>query len=279
MAEDAENLRAELAAASTIGVIGGGFIGLEAAATFAGLGKDVTVFEAGERLLGRAVSPEISEYFLHKHRSNGMQIKLNASVQEVAGQSGKATGVICNDEEVSSDVVLIGIGVVANSKIAENAGLACDNGILVDAHMQTSDADVLAIGDCVSFEHWQTGSRVRLESVQNANDQARNAALTLVGNKQEYREVPWFWSDQGIDKLQIVGLSNGSDHRIVREEPGANKVSVYHFKSSRLVAIDTINNPAEHMIGRRILAGSITPSVSDFDASEFNLRSYLKLSE
>jgi len=276
IAKDAENLRADIAQVSSVSVIGGGFIGLEAAVTFAGLGKKVTVYEAGNRLLGRAVSPEISEYFLNKHRSNGIDIKLDANVQAISKIDGKVAGVICDDKETKTDVVLVGIGVNASCELAENAGLECDNGILVDGHMQTSDKDVLAIGDCVSFKHWQTGTRLRLESVQNANDQARNAALSLVGKKQEYREVPWFWSDQGVDKLQIVGLSTGSDQRIVRHDFDASKISVYHYKSSRMVAIDTVNNPAEHMIGRRLLAGSKTPAPAEISADGFSLRGYLK---
>jgi len=276
IADDAVLLRKELKKANNISVIGGGFIGLEAAATFAGLGKNVTVFEAGPRLLGRAVSPEISEYFLSKHRAGGMEIYLNANVDEIVQANGLVKGVKCDGSIINADLVLIGIGVVANCKIAETAGLQCENGIEVDPYMQTSDPNILAIGDCVSFEHWQIGAHVRLESIQNANDQARNAALTLTENPQSYSEVPWFWSDQGDDKLQIVGLSNNSERRVVKQQPGSNKISVFHFDRMSLLAIDTVNNQAEHMIGRRILAGHILPDFSDVSADDFDFRAFFK---
>ena len=275
-AEDAVQLRSELASAENVGVIGGGFIGLEAAATFASLGKQVTVFEAGERLLGRAVSPEISAYFLAKHRSNGMDIRLKSSVKQVAVSDNKVTGIESDGEIVKAEIVLIGIGVAANCEFAELAGIKCENGIIVDSNMLTSDPNILAIGDCVSFEHWQTGTRVRLESVQNANDQARNAAMTLAGKAQPYSEVPWFWSDQGEDKLQIVGLSNDSDRRVVQNQSESNKMTVYHFVGPKLVAIDTVNNPAEHMIGRRLLSGETLPAYSEVNAEGFDLMTYYK---
>ncbi len=273
-AEDAVRIRDELENANNISVIGGGFIGLEAAATFAGMGKNVTVYEAGERLLGRAVAPEISEFFLNKHRANGMDIRLNASVEEIVVENGNAIGVKSDGVITKADIVLIGIGVVGNSEIAKNSGLSCENGIEVDPHMQTSDPDILAIGDCVAFQHWQSGASVRLESVQNANDQARNAALTLIETPQPYVAVPWFWSDQGEDKLQIVGLANGSDRRVVQAKPDLNKLTVYHYKGSRLIAVDTVNNQADHMVGRRVLAGSKLPDYSQVSLPEFDFKEF-----
>lgn len=275
-AEDAVQLRSELTSAEKVCVIGGGFIGLEAAATFANIGKQVTVLEAGERLLGRAVSPEVSAYFLKKHRSLGMDIQLKAFVKQIVVSENKVKSVECDDCTVEADMVLIGIGVTANCEIAELADVQCENGIVVDSNMITSDANILAIGDCASFEHWQTGSRVRLESVQNANDQARNAAMTLTGKAQPYSEMPWFWSDQGEDKLQIVGLSNNSDRRIVCKQSALNKMTVYHFEGPKLLAIDTINNAAEHMIGRRLLSGATPPTYTEVNADGFDLRKYFK---
>ena len=275
-AEDAVRIRDELVDAKNVSVIGGGFIGLEAAATFASLGKNVTVFEAGERLLGRAVSPEISEFFLKKHRANGMNIHMYASVEEIVVKNNEAVGVLSDGRITKADIVLIGIGVVANSELAERAQLGCSNGIEVDLHMQTSDLDVLAIGDCVAFQHWQTGVSVRLESVQNANDQARNAALTLTGTPEDYSEVPWFWSDQGDDKLQIVGLANGADRRAVHEQHELGKITVYHYKGPLLVAIDTVNNQADHMIGRRVLAGLDMPDFLEASAPGFDFRKFFK---
>lgn len=275
IAEDAHALRAEIAAASSVSVIGGGFIGLEAAATFALLGKKVTVFEAGERLLGRAVSPEISSYFLEKFRNSGIDIRLETTVSEILIENTRVRAVVSENKELPADIVLIGIGVTSNCELAELAGLKCDNGIEVDDHMQTSDPDILAIGDCVTYRHWQTETKLRLESVQNANDQARNAALTLIGKPQPYREVAWFWSDQGTDKLQIVGLSHDSDQRVVRRDDEKNRLSVFHFKQYRLVAIETVNCPADHMIGRKLLKTGVSPEPSDLENPDYNLRSLL----
>jgi len=275
VAEDAHALRAEIAAASSVSVIGGGFIGLEAAATFALLGKKVTVFEAGERLLGRAVSPEISSYFLEKFGNSGIDIRLGTTVSEILTENTRVRAVVSESREVPADIVLIGIGVTSNCELAELAGLKCDNGIEVDDHMQTSDPDILAIGDCVTYRHWQTETKLRLESVQNANDQARNAAFTLIGKPQPYREVAWFWSDQGSDKLQIVGLSHDSDQRVVRRDEEKNRLSVFHFKQYRLVAIETVNCPADHMIGRKLLKTGVSPEPSDLENPDYNLRSLL----
>jgi len=275
VAEDAQALRDEMAAASSVCVIGGGFIGLEAAATFALLGKKVTVFEAAERLLGRAVSLEISSYFLEKFQKSGIDIRLGTTVSEILTDSGKVQAVVSEGSEMPADIVLIGIGVTSNCELAELAGLKCDNGIEVDDHMQTSDPDVLAIGDCVTYRHWQTETKLRLESVQNANDQARNAALTLTGKPQPYGDVAWFWSDQGPDKLQIVGLSHGSDQRVVRRDKQKNRLSVFHFKQSQLLAIETVNCPADHMIGRKLLKIGVSPKPSDLENPDYNLRSLL----
>ncbi len=275
IAEDAAALRRELDQAKKVTVIGGGFIGLEAAATFAVLGKSVTVLEAGDRLLGRAVSPEISDYFLQAHRAAGMEIRLNASVEEISVKDGRVQGVVCDGSTIDTDMVLIGIGVDANCALAQMAGLKCSNGIEIDAHMRTSDPRVLAIGDCVFFEHWQTASRVRLESVQNANDQARNAALTLTGKAEPYHEVAWFWSDQRDDKLQIAGLSQGANRRVVRDERKNSRMAVFHYRDEQLVAVDTVNNPAIHMVARKLLAAGISPSNEQAANTEFNLKTLM----
>ena len=275
IAEDAAKLRRELSKAKAVTVIGGGFIGLEAAATFAALGKSVTVLEAGDRLLGRAVSPEISDYFLQTHRAAGMDIRLSALVKEISVKDGRAQGVVCDGYTTNADMVLIGIGVDANCVLAQMAGLQCSNGIEVDTHMRTSDPQVLAIGDCVFFEHWQTAGRVRLESVQNANDQARNAALTLTGKAEPYHEVAWFWSDQRDDKLQIAGLSQRANRRVVRDERGNHRMAVFHYRNDQLVAVDTVNNPAVHMIARKLIAGGISPSEDEVVNTKFNLKTLI----
>ena len=261
VAAEARALRARLAAAEHVVVVGGGFIGLEVAATARLLGRTVTVLEAAGRLMGRVVAPEISGHFLDLHRGWGSTILLDTPVGRILGEGGRVVAVeTATGTRIPADLVLLGIGVVPNTEIAAAAGLAVDNGILVDETITTDAAGVVAIGDCVSFPHWSLGRRIRLESVQNAVDQAKSAAKTLVGRPEPFEEVPWFWSDQGDVKLQMVGLPFGATRSVVRGKLADNRFSVFHFAEDRLVAIDSVNRPADHMVGRRLLGAGISPS-------------------
>ena len=260
-AADARAIRDRIAAANDVVVIGGGFIGLEIAATARLLGKTVTVLEAADRLMGRVVAPEISRHFLELHRGWGSDIRLKTPVGHIVSEGSRVTGVATADDAViAADLAIVGIGVLPNVELAQSAGLALDNGILVNEFMETSVPEVLAIGDVVSFEHWELGRRVRLESVQNAVDQGKTAAATIVGKRHAYREVPWFWSDQGDVKLQMVGLSQQATASVVRGKPEAGAFSVFHYAGSKLVAIDSVNRPTDHMVGRRLLAAAISPT-------------------
>ena len=259
-AADARAIRDRIAAANDVVVIGGGFIGLEIAATARLLGKTVTMLEAADRLMGRVVAPEISRHFLDLHRGWGSDIRLKTPVGHIVMEDGKVRGVATADgAAIAADIAIVGIGVLPNVELATTAGLAVENGILVNEFMETSVPEILAIGDVVSFEHWELGRRVRLESVQNAVDQGKTAAATLMGKRHAYREVPWFWSDQGDVKLQMVGLSQQATTSVVRGKPGAGAFSVFHYAGAKLVAIDSVNRPTDHMVGRRLIGAAISP--------------------
>ena len=260
---DALRLRAASADAKNVVVIGGGFIGMETACTLALLGKQVTVVEAAARILGRAVAPMISD---HVHaRAEGFGVRIMTGVRpEAIVAAGKAGAVrLAGGETIDADLTIVGTGVVPDTELAENAGLNCENGVSVDGQMRTSDPAILAIGDCCNFHHWRAERNVRLESVQNATDQARHAAAVIMGGRDDYRETPWFWSDQGDMKLQMAGLSFDPDRFLVSGDPAGNAFAVYHFRRDRLIAIDTVNRPADHMTGRKFIAAGYTPSDGD----------------
>ncbi|MCI2808254.1 NAD(P)/FAD-dependent oxidoreductase [Eoetvoesiella caeni] len=260
--DDAQRLRGRLQAAQNVLVIGGGFIGLEIAATSAQLGKAVTLLEAAPRLLGRSSSPEISSYLLEKHRATGVDIRLQTAADRIDVADNSVQGVWVGEDYLPADMVIVGIGAVPNDELARQAGLECDNGVVVDAYMRTSDPDILAIGDCTAFPSAALGRRIRLESVQNANDQARCAALTVAGKPQAYAALPWFWSDQGAVRIQIAGVPEQDHKRVVRGDPAQDKFSVLYFKGDILTSAESINSAADHIAARKLitLGTAITPA-------------------
>ncbi|MCE4225542.1 oxidoreductase [Methylobacterium sp. C25] len=263
---DADRLREALEAAARIVVVGAGFIGLEFAAVCAGRGLAVTVVEAAERVMERAVSAETSDAFRIAHEAMGVTFRLRAGVVAIEGHEGRAAAVVLADgESIPADLVLVGVGVLPNQELAERAGLAVRDGIEIDAFLTTSDPAISAIGDCARFPTrfaagMSRGDRVRIESVQNAIDQGRCLAARLTGRPSAYDAVPWFWSDQGRHKLQIAGLAETGDGSVVRG--GGEAFSVFRFRDGRLCAVESINRPAEHMAARRILAlgRALTPA-------------------
>ncbi|MFZ1431423.1 MAG: FAD-dependent oxidoreductase [Geminicoccaceae bacterium] len=275
--DESEGLARRVSAANRVVVIGGGFIGLEVAAAVRMLGKPATVLEAADRLMGRVVAPVISAHYADLHRSRGVELVLNARIDRLEGEAGSVQSVIMTDgTRHMADLVVIGIGVLPNVELAMTAGLTCDNGIVVDEHGRTSDPHIYAAGECTSHPNRFAGGRARLESVQNAVDQAKAVAAALLGQPRPYDEVPWFWSDQYEAKLQMVGISSGHDHLIVRGDPALGRFSVCYFKTGTLVAIDSVNRPSDHMAGRKLLAlgTDLTP---DQAADEgFELKSALK---
>ena len=248
--------------AQRIVVIGGGFIGLELAAVAGALGKNVTVIEALPRVMARVVAPIISEFFQALHTGRGVKIICGATVTEIRGVDGRANEVVVSDGSIhTADLVLVGIGVTPNIELARDAGLAVSNGITVDEYLQTEDKHIFAIGDCAEFPNSFAGGRVRLESVQNAADQAQCIAKTIAGHRTKYNSLPWFWTDQYEIKLQMAGISAGHDRVVTRGNAQARKLSVFYFRSGKLIAVDSINRPADHMIGRKLIASgaSLTP--------------------
>lgn len=266
---DAENILAGWGSASHVVVVGGGFIGLEIAAVAQKAGKTVTVLQRGNRLMGRSVSPIVSDFYIAAHRRRGTTIRLNASLARVLGKSGGTTGVeLSTGETIDADLVLAGIGVSPRSELADAMGLAkIDGAVLVDEYAQTSAPNVVAAGDAVVFSHPSAHkSHICLESVQNAVDQAKIAAKTLLGMKEPYRAVPWFWSDQADLKLQIAGLSHGYDHTVVRGNPDDEAFSVLYYRDGTLIAIDAVNSVRDYMAVKRALSnGDTIPADSASD--------------
>ncbi|MFL5863002.1 MAG: NAD(P)/FAD-dependent oxidoreductase [Solirubrobacteraceae bacterium] len=257
---DAADLRERLATAAKAVVVGGGFIGLEVASAARAAGRSVTVVEAADRLMARAVGPVVSEFYRRAHRRRGIDVRLSAGVTGFEGERGRVTGVGLSDgTRLPADLVLVGIGVLPRTELAEQLGLTCDQGIVVDAHARTSDPTVVAAGDCTVQPHPMTGQgMVRLESVQNAVTQAQVAASTLLGRLDGVTSVPWFWSYQGDLKLQIAGLSSGHDDYVVRGEPEEERFSVLYYRRDRLLAVDAVNRPADYMAARRALGQGAT---------------------
>ena len=265
-------LRERLAAAQRVLVVGGGFIGLEAAAAATAQGKTVTVVEAADRLIGRVVAPVISDFYAAAHRRRGVHVLLGTAVSRFdgtgqagtgpagtgpAGTSGTVTGAHLSDGSfVPADLVIIGIGAEPRTELAERLGLACAGGIVVDAFARTSDPAIVAAGDCAVTPHPAAAgdSLVRFESYGHAIDHAKVAAATLAGVPARYDAVPWFWSDQGKLKLQIAGLSGGFDQTVLRGDPGEERFSVLYYRDGRLLAVHAVNCPRDYLAVRRALA-------------------------
>ncbi|TPN89575.1 NAD(P)/FAD-dependent oxidoreductase [Mesorhizobium sp. CU2] len=258
---DARLIRELSAQTEDVVILGGGFIGLEIAATLRAAGRNVTVVEAVDRLLGRAVAPVIAAHVRQRLEAIGVRILTGTTVARLEGENGRVSAAITSTgERLPAQMVIIGIGVVPNVELAEAAGIAIANGIRVDQHMRSSIPEILAIGDAASYRHWFTGGDVRLESVQNATDQARLAARTILGHAEPFAAVPWFWSDIGDMKLQMVGLTQGGDHHVVLGDPAENKFSIYHYAGNRLLGIESVNRPADHMLGRKMLGAGFSPA-------------------
>ncbi|MDR6858451.1 FAD-dependent oxidoreductase [Variovorax guangxiensis] len=254
--DDADRLLAALAGCTKAVVIGAGFIGLEFAASARLLGHAVTVLDIADRPMARVLSPDCAAAFDQAHRSLGTELLFRTGVERLEGQGGKVSSVVTTSgAHIPADLVLVGIGAAPRVELAKEAGLAVDNGIVVDAMLRTADPQVSAIGDVASFPRRDGGQRVRLESVQNATDQARAVAARIAGHAAvPYEAVPWFWSDQGNLKLQIAGLRGDVDERVVTGDVTAGHFSVLCISDGMLCAVESVNRPADHMLARRLLA-------------------------
>ena len=254
---DADAMMPEFAPGRRLLVVGGGYIGLEAAAVAASRGLAVTLVEAAPRILGRVASAETADWFRALHTGYGVQVIEGAGLERLTGTQGRVTGARLTDgREIAADFVIAGIGIAPDTALAEAAGLALDNGIAVDAQGRTSDPRVWAAGDCASFPH--AGGRLRLESVQNAIDMAEAVAANMLGAGRDYAPVPWFWSDQYDVKLQIAGLKTGHDRVVTRPGKG-EAVSFWYFRGPRFLAVDAANDPRAYMIGKRLLEAGRSP--------------------
>lgn len=252
--EDADRLASALAGAKDVVIIGGGFIGLEAAATARLKGKAVTVVEAAQRVMGRAVAPAISAWFEAIHRGMGTVVLTGAGVAGIEGAGRVASVTLADGRRVPADLVLVGIGAVPNDELAKAAGLHCPNGIATDAQGRTEDPAIWAVGDCAYAPNPYAGGPFRLESVQNAIDQAKCVAAAILGGDRPYDAVPWFWSDQGSAKLQTTGLPLSPDAHVLRGNPDEGRFTVFHLKGGTIIAADSVNMPADHMAARRLVA-------------------------
>jgi 3-phenylpropionate/trans-cinnamate dioxygenase ferredoxin reductase subunit len=252
--DESEALRQRIHSAKHVVVIGAGFIGLEFAATARIKGLEVDVVELATRVMARAVTAEISDYFQERHVAAGIRIHLGVQATSIEGRGDEVSGVSLSDgRRIPADLVVVGVGVLPNVELAAEAGLPVASGIIVDEQLLTPDPNISAIGDCALFASPRFGGSLRLESVQNATDHARCVAARLTGDAKTYDGLPWFWSDQGDDKLQIAGLTTGYDQVVVRGDRAARSFSAFCYRSGQLVGIESVNRAADHVFGRKLL--------------------------
>ena len=273
--DDSRRIREGIASASRVAVIGGGFIGLEIAAAASKAGKSVTVFEALDRLLARTSTELISDFFFDLHTTHGVDIRLATQVTGLVG-SDRVTAVATGDGHThAADLVVVGIGILPNAELATACGLACDRGIVVDACSRTSDPLLVAAGDCTA-RRMPDGTLLRLESVQNAIEQAKSAAAALLGKERPFTASPWFWSDQYDVRLQMAGLTVGHDTTAVRGSIAERKFSVFYFKDDTLIAVDSINRAPDHIAARKLLDAGRSPPVAQASDEAFALAALAK---
>jgi 3-phenylpropionate/trans-cinnamate dioxygenase ferredoxin reductase component len=261
---DADRIRADCVGGGRLLIVGGGYIGLEVAATARELGMEVTVLEMAERVMNRVTCPEVSAFYAAEHARHGVQIRCNERLRALHGdaRTGRVRSVLTEGgSEYPADAVLVGVGVAPADELAKAAGLDCENGVVTEAHCRTSHEGVYAAGDCASHLNRQYGRHLRLESVDNAFEQGTTVALNLLGNETLHDKLPWFWSDQFDLKLVIVGVAQGYDTVVIRGAPAARSFSACYLRGGELIAIDTINAPRDQMAARKLIAAHARPQV------------------
>ena len=274
---DAKAIREELAEGTRLVVIGGGYVGLEVAASARKLGAHVTVLEAQPRVLARVTGEALSAFYTEVHRDAGVDIRVGVAVQRVeCDQCGRVRAVICSDgQRLEADCVVVGVGMLPNAELAAAAGLAVDGGIVVDALGVTSDPDIVAAGDCTVHDHALYGRRVRLESVPNALEQGRAAASGLCGKPKPNHAVPWFWSDQYDLKLQMVGLSAGFEQCVLRGKPQERSFIAFYLRDGCVIAADAVNRPADFMVAKRLVAAASRIDAAQLADASLALKQHL----
>jgi 3-phenylpropionate/trans-cinnamate dioxygenase ferredoxin reductase subunit len=261
---DADRIRADCRNGGRLLIVGGGYIGLEVAATARELGMEVTVLEMAERVMNRVTCPEVSAFYEAEHERHGVQIRCNERVRALHGdaRTGRVRSVLTEaGGEYPADVVLIGVGVAPADELARAAGLECENGVVTEAHCRTSHEAIYAAGDCASHLNRRYGRHLRLESVDNAFEQGTTVALNLMGNETLHDKLPWFWSDQFDLKLVIVGVAQGYDTVVVRGAPASRSFSACYLRGGELIAIDTVNAPKDQMAARKLIAAQARPNL------------------
>lgn len=256
---DVEALKADLGTTARVAIVGGGYIGLEAAAVLSKLGKRVVVLEAQPRVLARVAGPEISAFYEAEHRAHGVEVRTGVTVSAVSGAAGRATGVmLLGGEFIPADMVIVGIGIIPAVAPLLGAGAEGSNGVDVDDHCRTTLPHVFAIGDCAAHDNsFAGGAHIRLESVQNANDMATTVARLLTGNPRPYHAVPWFWSNQYDLRLQTVGLSTGYDATVLRGDVSARSFSLIYLREGRVIALDCVNAVRDYVQGKLLVEQGI----------------------
>ena len=274
--DDALSIKKDLQTRQNIVVVGAGYIGLEVAAIAAKQNKSVTVIEMADRVMNRTVDPQISDYYLKLHQKNGVTFKFNTSLKEIVGASNPKK-VICSDgTEVKADMVIIGAGIMPNVELAENAGLSCDNGIVVNEFGKTDHANIYACGDCTNHPNKLLNKKIRLESVHNAMEQSKTVASSIINKSIEYNQIPWFWSDQYDHKLQIVGLSGEHDKVIMRGDMSEAKFMLFYTKDEKLIAVDAVNNSKEFLICKKLVANKVTIKPDEISNPDTNLNDLIE---
>ena len=274
--DDALSIKKDLQTRQNIVVVGAGYIGLEVAAIAAKQNKSVTVIEMADRVMNRTVDPQISDYYLKLHQKNGVTFKFNTSLKEIVGASNPEK-VICSDgTEVKADMVIIGAGIMPNVELAENAGLSCDNGIVVNEFGKTDHANIYACGDCTNHPNKLLNKKIRLESVHNAMEQSKTVASSIINKSIEYNQIPWFWSDQYDHKLQIVGLSGEHDKVIMRGDMSEAKFMLFYTKDEKLIAVDAVNNSKEFLICKKLVANKVTIKPDEISNPDTNLNDLIE---
>jgi len=253
---DVDGIKSQLTEGSKLLIVGAGYIGLEVAASAVKQGVQVTVLEAMDRVLARVTSPVVSEFYQSVHAEEGVDIRLGAGLEKFQDEGGNAVAILSDGERLEFDCAIVGIGVLPNVELAEQAGLPCDNGIVVDEFTRTEDHDIYAVGDCCNHYSFIYDRRIRLESVPNAMAQAKTAAYSICGKDVAYDQLPWFWSDQYDVKLQTAGLMTGYDEAIVKGDVASRKFSVSYYKDGKMIALDALNSPAEFMQARKAIVNS-----------------------